>query len=74
MKQYIATAWNDWGEILRDEKVKAGSFKVACGKAAYLAQYRAKQRGHLRRRMKHLTVKVVLVGEIKKETSGEVSG
>lgn len=44
MKHYIASATCDWGEIYRDEQVKASSFAVAFSRAGRIAQSRARRR------------------------------
>jgi hypothetical protein len=63
MKLYLANATSDWGHIYTTQQIKASSFKVAFSRAGYLAQTRC------RRRPKHLTISIKLIGTIKKDSA-----
>ena len=63
MKLYIASATSDWGFIYQDEKIKATSFHTAFGRAAYRAEHK------VRRRPKEMSIKLRLVGTIKKDNA-----
>jgi hypothetical protein len=63
MKLYTATATSDWGFIYQDEQIKATSFHTAFGRAAYRAEHK------VRRRPKEMSIKLRLVGTIKKDNT-----
>lgn len=60
MKEYLASATCDWGNIYSNEPVRASNWSTAFRRAAHLAQQRA------RRRPRQVSVSLRLVGKVTK--------
>lgn len=59
MKVYSANSWNDWGQVLSEERIKASSFHTAFNRAAYVTEQRSRKRGS-----KKMQIKLVYLGTV----------